>query len=328
MAGMVTNAFERLIGQDLAIQLISRAVEQDRVAPAYLFAGVDGIGRSLAALGFLRLLTGSAAPLSHPDVAWVEPTYLHQGKRYTVAEAEVAGIKRKTVPLIRLEQVREIAQFLARKPLKAPRSVVVIEQAEAMPEAAANALLKTLEEPGQATLILLASSGEALLPTLVSRCQRIPFYRLNATAMAQVLQQVGQAEILQQPQVLALAQGSPGAAIAHWQQLQTIPSELLEQLTQIPQTTRQAMELARQIHQSLEPESQRWLLQYLQQSYWNQIWPRFHQGLQPSLPLVALEKAKDYLNRNVQPRLVWEVTLLELVKIFGRQVSASNHPGN
>ncbi len=318
MAGTVINAFDRLIGQDLAIQLISRAVELDRVAPAYLFAGVDGIGRSLAALGFLRLLTNSDAPLSHPDVAWVAPTYLHQGKRYTVAEAEVAGIKRKTTPLIRLEQVREIAQFLARKPLKAARSVVVIEQAEAMPEAAANALLKTLEEPGQATLILLAPSVEALLPTLVSRCQRIPFYRLNATAMAQVLQQVGHAEILQQPQVLALAQGSPGAAIAHWQQLQTIPSALLEQLTQIPQTARQALELARQIHQSLEPESQRWLLQYLQQHYWHQLWPRFGQELRPALPLVALEKAEDYLNRNVQPRLVWEVTLLELVKTLSR----------
>lgn len=63
--------------------------------------------------------------------------------------------------------------------MRASRSLVVLTQAETMNEAAANALLKTLEEPGRATLILIAPSPSALLNTIVSRCQKIPFYPLN-----------------------------------------------------------------------------------------------------------------------------------------------------
>ena len=65
---------------------------------------------------------------------------------------------------------------------------------------AANALLKTLEEPGQATLILIAPALESVLPTLVSRCQRISFHHLDTVTMAQVLTQTGHEEILQYPE--------------------------------------------------------------------------------------------------------------------------------
>lgn len=307
------TVFADLIGQDPAVELLTQAVKRDRVAPAYLFAGPDGVGRSLAATCFLQLLTNSTLGRNHPDVLWVEPTYLHQGKRLTPAEAIAAGVKRKTPPLIRLEQVREIAQFLGRAPMQASRSVVIIEQAEAMQEASANALLKTLEEPGKATLMLLAPSIDALLPTLVSRCQRIPFYRLNTAQMGQILERCGQAEILNYPEILQLAQGSPGAAIAHWQQLQTIPPELLTALSNRPRTPRQALELGRQVDRALELESQLWLVHYLQTIYWQQAL----QQTDPSHTLSrtcldALEKAATSLRRNVQPRLVWEVTLLEI----------------
>ena len=118
---------------------------------------------------------------------WVQPTYQYQGQRLTAVEAAEKRLKRKAPPIIRLEQIREITQFLGRPPLDAPRNMVVLEEAETMAEAAANALLKTLEEPGQATLILIAPSLESVLPTLVSRCQRIPFYRLDASSVAQIL---------------------------------------------------------------------------------------------------------------------------------------------
>jgi len=320
------SPFAPLIGQPQAVELLTRAVETDRVAPAYLFAGPSGIGRGLAAQCFAELLF-SAAPgtqpttvqsrirqRNHPDLLWVEPTYLHQGKRLSAAEAIAAGIKRKTPPLLRLEQVREVARFLARSPLEAPRSLVVIEQAETMAEAPANALLKTLEEPGQATIILIAPGVEALLPTLVSRCQRIPFYRLPTTAMAQVLQQVGQADRLAQPQVLALAQGSPGEAIAHGQQLQELPPDLLQAVSQRPRSPQQALALARQIEQNLEPEMQHWLIDYLQQCYWRQECSTLQRGVLNAAPLKQLEKARQYLLQNVQPRLVWEVTLLGMLE--------------
>lgn len=344
--------FQPLLGQAQAIELLTQAVQKDRIAPAYLFVGPDGVGRSLAARCFLELLlapTGDAglwveegdglglaggtalagrrptpianpaalrqriAQGNHPDLLWVEPTYLHQGQRLSAREAAAAGVKRKAPPQIRLEQIREVSQFLGRAPLMAPRSVVVIEQAETMAEAAANGLLKTLEEPGQATLILLAPTLDALLPTLVSRCQRIPFYRLSPDCLAQVLVTAGYGHLVQTSDdpvyatVLAMAQGSPGAAIAHYEQLQSLPPDLLQAVQSPPRSLREALDLARQIHQTLESEQQYWLLDYLQHCYWHP-----QPGYDPSPILHTLEKAKTALRSYVQPRLVWEVTLMQL----------------
>lgn len=324
--------FTSLIGQPQAVELLTRAVATGRIAPAYLFAGPAGTGRGLAAEGFAELLLArdlQTQPLqtqnsslsrssndsrsnilqqrieqrNHPDLLWVEPSYSHNGRLVSATEATELGIKRRARPEIRLAQIREISRFLSRPPLEAARSLVVIEQAESMAEAAANGLLKTLEEPGRATLILLAPSIESLLPTLVSRCQRIAFRRLDAAAMAQVLTQVGQAEILQHPELLALAQGSPGEAISQWHFSQSVPPELLAQMAKLSSSVRVLLELARSLDQTLDPEAQLWLLDYLQQIYWQQ--GQAHR-------LLPLEAARRYLKQYVQSRLVWEVTLLKL----------------
>lgn len=315
----MSSSFSALIGQSQAVELLTQAVRLSRIAPAYLFAGTSGIGRSLAARCFAELLLANPATANqpaaaqtlrqriqqgnHPDLFWVQPTYLHQGKLISAAEAAELGVKRRTPPEIRLEQIREIARFLSRPPLEASRSVIVLENAESMAEPAANGLLKTLEEPGRATLILIATSAESLLPTLVSRCQRIPFQRLDSQSITQVLQQTNQAEILQHPEILALAQGSPGQAINHWRYLQAIPAELLSSLIQLPNSLRRILELARQIDQTLDPEAQLWLLDYLQQCYWQQ--GQVHR-------LLPLENARRYFNQYVQPRLIWEVTLMQI----------------
>lgn len=306
----MVSPFAPLIGQDQAVELLTQAISRDRIAPAYLFAGPAGVGRGLAARCFVEavLMAQSVHRTQHPDLLWVEPTYLHQGKRLTVTEAIAAGLKRKAAPQIRLEQVREIGQFLSRPPLEANRSLVVLEQAETMAEAAANGLLKTLEEPGRATLILIAPGVEVLLPTLVSRCQRIPFHRLSQTAMAQVLRQTGYETLLDLPEMMALAQGSPGAAIAHWQQLQAIPAELMQMLQQPPASMRAALDLARQIQATLDTEAQIWLIDYLQQRYWQAA----AESRYPARGLQILEKARQQLMSYAQPRLVWEVTLLAL----------------
>jgi DNA polymerase-3 subunit delta' len=302
------SAFSSLIGQPQAVELLSQAIARNRVAPAYLFAGSSGVGKRLAAESFAALLFKDARRVkqrNHPDLLWVEPTYLHQGKRLSPTEAEAAGVKKKTPPQVRLEQVREITRFLSRPPLEASRSLVIIDQADTMAEPAANALLKTLEEPGQATLILLAPSPDALLPTLVSRCQKIPFYRLDHENMAQVLEKTGQGEILQHSEVLALAQGSPGEAIAHWQQLQTIPQEILLAVTRRPQSLKEVLTIARQISKTLDSEAQLWLVDYLQQIYWQQSI-----GV---ISLQKLEKAREYL-KVAQSQLVWEVTLTGMMQ--------------
>lgn len=314
---MVSEAFSTIVGQEQAIALLKGAIASSRIAPAYLFAGSPGVGRTLAARAFIEMLfCTSILPEkrqsvqrrlqqgNHPDLLWIEPTYLHNGTRLSAKEAAEKGLTRKTPPQIRLEQIREITQFLSRSTLEASRKVVVLEQAETMAESAANGLLKTLEEPGQATLILIAPSTESLLPTLVSRCQRIPFYRLAQKQMENVLRQTGHQEILKETSVLAIAQGSPGEAIAFFKQLQAIPADLLKKLTNPPKTARKALELAKEIDKTLDAETQLWLVDYLQHSYWQSF-------SSPDI-IQQLEQARKYLLGYAQPRLIWEVTLLEL----------------
>ena len=311
--------FDNLLGQDKAVELLQQAVKQERVAPAYLFSGSLGIGRSIAAKSFTELLlTFNIAPEkqpriakklatgNHPDLLWVEPTYLSKGELYTASQAESKGLQYKTPPKLRIEQIRSITQFLNRPILEASRKVVVIEDAQTMAEAPANALLKTLEEPGNATLILIAPDADSLLTTLVSRCQRIQFYSLSIADLTTVLKHKGHQEILAHPELLEIAQGSPGKAIAAWHQLQTIPEELLQQLRQSIATPLKAIELAQTITKELDGQTQLWLVDYLQHYYWQQI---------PTVKLMEQwEHTRRCLLSYVQPRLVWECALLNLCR--------------
>ncbi len=324
---MKVNPFAQQIGQSRAIQLLQQAARRDRIAPAYLFVGSDGIGKSMAAKSFGELLISKVASSkeqylnqrqrllagNHPDFLWVEPTYNHQGKLLTASEAAAVGLKRRASPQIRIEQIRILIQFLSRPPLEASRSVAVIEDAQRMVEPAANALLKTLEEPGRATIILIALDPDSLLPTLVSRCQLIPFATLGEEDLKRVLRQVGEEEILAHPELLAIAEGSPGKAILAYNAMKAIGSELLHQLTQPPKSPRHALELAKQIDKELDSEHQLWLIDYLQYCYWQ----KWHLG---SL-IQHLEHTRKLLLSYVQPRLTWECTLLRIFQQLNFQAA-------
>lgn len=309
---------EKIIGQNRAITLLQQAISLNRIAPAYLFVGVSGIGRSLVAQEFAQLLltqnlseekkslaNKKILHRNHPDFRWLEPTFSDRGELVTASQALEKDLKRKTPAKIRIEQIRQLIEFINRPPLEANRLVVVIEEAQTMAEAPANALLKTLEEPGKATLILIAPSSESLLSTIVSRCQPIPFQRLSQQELQQVLQNTGHEEILNHPQLLKLAQGSPGEAISAWSKLQEIPQDLLQKLTQIPPNHLAALKLAKTITQELDLATQLWLVDYLQAHYWQKYY-------NPSM-MQQWEDTRKYLLSYVQPRLVWESTLLEFL---------------
>ena len=304
----LSSPFDLVVGQSQAIALLKAAIRRDRIAPAYLFAGTSGVGRSKTASAFAEVLLGdrkSANRLSdrnHPDLLWVEPTFLDKGKMLTAKEADAAGLKRRALPQIRIEQVREISEFVSRSPLECKRSVVILEEAQSMAESAANSLLKTLEEPLYATIILIVPDAGSILPTLVSRCQRIPFTRLNQAQMQEVLTREGYTDI--PPEVIALAQGSAGNAIESFERFKSIPAELLNLVRQIPQDAKSAMAIAKQINKELDVDLQLWLIDYLQNYFWEQ---------QRKKSVVQyLDKARELIARYVQPRLVWEVTLLQI----------------
>lgn len=306
----------KLVGQPIAVELLARAVKLDRIAPAYLFVGAKGIGKAFGARCFAEMLLISPEEDyfstsrrlqqgNHPDFLWVEPTYNDKGELLTAKEAQEKGLKRKNAPQIRIEQIRAVADFLARPPLKASRSVVVIEDADLMAESAGNALLKTLEEPGKATIILTAPSTDTMLSTLVSRSQVIPFARLSQEDLEYVLQKQNCADVLAYKQLIKTAQGSPGKAIKDRDKLMEIPSELMTKLNKLPENMIEGFTLAQEISKNLELETQLWLTDYLQSLYWEK---------QGNLSVVrALESVKKALKRYVQPRLVWDCFYLNVI---------------
>jgi DNA polymerase-3 subunit delta' len=311
----VSALFDGLVGQPLAVDLLEAALQQKRLAPAYLFAGPEGVGRRLAALRFLEGVLSEGVGCerarrrledrNHPDLVWIEPTFQHQGRLLTRDEAVEAGVNRRTPPQLRLEQIRGVRRALGRQPVESPRGMVVIESTEAMAEAAANALLKTLEEPGHGLLILLTAAPERLLSTIRSRCQLIRFVRLDFPSVAEVLRRLDAVE-QDPPELLAMAAGSPGAVLEHRNRWAALPTELMPRLRHIPTEPMQALALARDVCEALDGEQQLWLINWWQQALWTSS------GDVESLK--RLETLRRHLLSFVQPRLAWEVALLDLTK--------------
>ena len=192
--------FTQIIGHDRQKNILQRALTGGRLAHAYLFAGPEGVGKRLMALAVARVLFCSAgtgcgecaacrklAHRNHPDLHILEP----DGNS------------------IKIEQIRAIQRDLSLRPLEGSRKVCLIEAAELLTTAAANALLKTLEEPrGDTLLILLSSQPQRLLETIRSRCQLLQFPRqplelIRASLQTQLGISDGEAHIL-----AALADGS------------------------------------------------------------------------------------------------------------------------
>ncbi len=313
----MTALFDHLVGQARAVTLLTASLDQGRLAPAYLFAGPDGVGRRLAALRFLEgVLAGPAGDGAvrrrlqegnHPDLLWVEPTYQEKGQLVPASKAEELGLARRGAPQLRLEQIREVSSFLARRPVQARGCLVVLDGVEAMAEGAANALLKTLEEPADGLLILIAAAPDRLLTTIRSRCQTVPFMPLTPEQLALVLERCGEPPPSQDPpELLELAAGSPGALLHCRQVWAALPAGLAERLLALAASADplEALGLARDLAEALDAEQQLWLLGWWQLALWRRQAPVGH--------LQRLERLRSQLGAYVQPRLAWEVALLEL----------------
>lgn len=117
----MTDRFDCIIGHRLPISLLKASLCKSRIAPAYLFLGKDGIGKTLTAKAFASSFLQRSV-VNHPDVLILEPTYQEKGRLITVTEAQTSGTPPKGKAQIRIEQIRSIGEFLAHPPLIAPRS--------------------------------------------------------------------------------------------------------------------------------------------------------------------------------------------------------------
>ncbi len=317
------EVFKDVIGQELAISLLSATLKHKRIAPAYLFTGSDGVGRRLTTKRFLEaLITGGFSVsrerqriegLNHPDLTWVEPTYIHQGKLIPQSIADQAVINKKVSPQIRLDQIKELTSFLINQPIEASLSMAVIEDAEKMNEAAANALLKTLEEPKSGLLILISKRPERLIPTILSRCQVIPFKTLKSDDIKKIFSKIQSTQKIDlsigfdQKELFMLSNGSPGALIENINTWKELPDKLLSRMQKLPKQSIDALALAKDLTETIDGEQQIWLISWLEINLWN----KSHN----SKEIKILENLHSQLISFVQPRLAWEIALLKLSEL-------------
>ena len=192
--------FAAISGHEQQKNVLRKAIEHRRIAHAYLFEGPDGIGKRLMALAFARALlcvrgTGcgdcnacrKVDHNNHPDIH--------------LLDAEGASLK--------IDQVRALQQDLSLHPLEGHYKICLIDGAEQFTTGAANALLKTLEEPQPNTIIvLITSQPDKLLPTIRSRCQRLLFSRLPKQQMTEILARELELDETEAMILAALSEGS------------------------------------------------------------------------------------------------------------------------
>ena len=193
--------FKGIIGQERALQVLRRALETNKINHAYLFVGPAGVGKKTAAGAFAQAIILAADP---------------EGEVYLSEKAHpdfmnIVRIENKA--LISIEQInREMEPWLALKPYRASRRVVVINEAHLLSLPAANALLKTLEEPPGHAVLILVTDEQNLMETIVSRCQLIRFSpAAEATVRNSLLERGIEAE--RANHLARLGQGSIAAAV-------------------------------------------------------------------------------------------------------------------
>jgi len=206
--------FRDLLGQERVLGFLKQALASGRLPHALLFTGPAGVGKASTALALAQTLNCQDrrpdldacghcrscrlfAAGHHPDLIRISP--------------EGEGVNAQ----IKIEQIRELRRQTDFAPFAGTWRVVLLKPAEAMNAAAANALLKTLEEPPADNLFILAASGEAdLLPTIVSRCRRLVFNALPQSVVVQQLQTQRGLPPAAAVLVAAMHGGSLGPALA------------------------------------------------------------------------------------------------------------------
>ncbi len=165
-----------LLGQAEAEREFLHAFDTGRPAHAWLITGRQGIGKATLAFRLARTILSGDAPDAHdPEAALFRRVAAGGHADLLVVERAVDEKSGKRRAEITVDDVRGVREFLSKTPAEGGWRVVVIDSADQMNTNAANAVLKILEEPpSRAMLLLLAHNPGRLLPTIISRCRRLP----------------------------------------------------------------------------------------------------------------------------------------------------------
>jgi len=221
--------FSEIVGQEVAVNILKKSIENNRCAHAYLFVGPQGVGKRTTAIAFAKGLNCRSSSSDgcdrcdscvkiengkHPDVELITPR-----------EGGLA---------ISIEQIRKLQRDVSYKPLEAKWKVYIVDDAADATEEAANCLLKTLEEPPpQVIIILVTENIYRLLSTVRSRCQSVLFRQIPRNLIEKILVHQYQVPPEEARSLAWLSSGSIGRALYY---LERETPEFVEQLKEIFET--------------------------------------------------------------------------------------------
>ena len=182
------QTFAEMSGQEHVVRTLSNALARGRLAHAFLFTGPRGVGKTTAARLVAKAVNCEKGPTANPCGTCVACVEITEGRSVDVIEIDAASNNG-------VDNVRDIVEGVKYRPARDPYKVFVVDEVHMLSTGAFNALLKTLEEPPDHVLFVLATTDVHKVPeTIVSRCQRFDFRRLDLRQIADQLRKVAGSE--------------------------------------------------------------------------------------------------------------------------------------
>ena len=297
---------------------LKMVIKNKSFANGYIFYGAEGLGKKQTALQFIKEIFKQYSPgenieeritnNNHPDFLIIKPDPFVVAKGSKGIDLEKATKSKSEI--ITIAQIRKIKTFLGQKSINSERKIVLITNANLLNEAASNCLLKTLEEPNNGIFILLTSKLDLLLDTIVSRCQLVRFRPFSSKQINFILKnnldpsKFDNNKKLEFEDLIKSANGSPGQILKNIEIWNELSNEITNKLVSPIKDSLEILELSKLISEKLEIYQQIFLVNFIQIIWWRKT---------KNIDLVKkLENLKFYLSKNIQPRLVWEITFLKI----------------
>lgn len=175
-------AFENIIGNEQVKNTLNKIIEQDKISHSYMFIGPDGIGKTLFAKEFAKMILCENSDIKPCNTCKSCVEFTNNNNPDLIEIEPVQGT-------IKIEQIRELQAKVLEKPIISNKKVYIIEDADCMTKEAGNCLLKTLEEPPSFITIIMTGSNESMfLNTIKSRCIKVNFKKIEDSILKQYLE--------------------------------------------------------------------------------------------------------------------------------------------
>jgi len=185
------QTFREIVGQQHVTRTLANAIGSNRVAHAYIFSGVRGVGKTTTARILAKALNCANGPTADPDNTCDSCREISAGTSLDVLEIDAASNRG-------IDQIRELREMVRYAPASSRYKVVILDEAHQLTDEASNALLKTLEEPPERVVFILATTqAEDLADTIKSRAQLFQFRSLTFKEIAEEIERIAREEKLQ-----------------------------------------------------------------------------------------------------------------------------------